>query len=58
MAKEVGKKQARKFSGHDTNKAFDRYCQITDDDTFNMAQLMAKMRGKVVEFKKKAGKNE
>jgi integrase len=52
LAKEVGKDKARKFSGHDTNKAFDRYCQIADDDTFDMAQLMAKMRGKVVEFKK------
>jgi hypothetical protein len=42
MAIEVGKDRAKKFSGHGTNKGFDRYCQIADDETFDMAQLMAK----------------
>jgi len=52
IAMAAGKKNARNFSGHQTNKAFDRYCQISDDDSFDMTQLMAKMRGKVVNFKK------
>ncbi len=52
IAMVAGKKNARNFSGHETNKAFDRYCQISDDDSFDMTQLMAKMRGKVVDFKK------
>ena len=51
IAKAAGKEQARKYSGHLTNKAFDRYCQIDDDDTFDISQLMAKMRGKVVSLK-------
>lgn len=50
IAKVAGKKKAKKASGHGTDKAFDRYCQIGDDDTFDMAQLMAKMRGKVVDL--------
>ncbi|MCG8410938.1 MAG: hypothetical protein MI739_06620, partial [Bacteroidales bacterium] len=48
IAKVAGKKKARIFSGHDTNKAFDRYCQIGEKDSHDMAELMAKMRGKVV----------
>ncbi len=46
----MGKKSAIYFSGHDTNKAFDRYCQIGEQDDFESAQLMAKMRGKIVDF--------
>lgn len=52
IAKAVGKDKARKYSGHNTNKAFDRYCQIGDDDTFDISELMAKMRGKTVSFDK------
>lgn len=52
IAKELGKDRARKFSGHHTDKAFDRYCQIVDEDTFDSAQIMAKIRGKLVDFKK------
>ncbi|MCG8551599.1 MAG: hypothetical protein MI799_14460 [Desulfobacterales bacterium] len=51
IAKAAGKEKARKYSGHLTNKAFDRYCQIGDDDTFDISQLMAEMRGKVVSLK-------
>jgi len=51
IAMVAGKKQARNFSGHETNKAFHRYCQIADDDSFDMTQLMAKMRGKIIDFK-------
>jgi len=38
-------------------KAFDRYCQIADDDSLDMSQLIAKARGKIVDLKaaKKAG---
>lgn len=56
MAKALGKTKARKFSGHDTDKAFDRYCQIGDEDTFNSAQIMAKIRGKIIDFKSKKKK--
>jgi hypothetical protein len=50
LAKEVGEKKA---SGHDTNEAFNRYCQYQDDDTFEMVQVAAKLKGKIVDFKKK-----
>jgi integrase len=52
IAKAAGRETARKYSGHHSNKAFDRYCQIGDDDTFDTSKLMAKIRGKSVEFKK------
>jgi integrase len=58
IAKAAGKKQARKFSGHETNKAFDRYCQISDDESYDMTQLMAKMRGKVIDLKKAKGEEK
>lgn len=45
IGKVLGKKRARDYSGHDTNEAFDRYCQIGDRDDFDISQLMAKMRG-------------
>lgn len=44
---------AKKFSGHGTNKAFDRYCQIADDETYDMAKFIAKKRGKVVDIRNK-----
>ena len=54
IAKELGKDRARKFSGHHTDKAFDRYCQIVDEDTFDSAQIMAKIRGKIVKLETKS----
>jgi len=43
LAIAAGKDKARDFSGHNTNKAFDRYCQV-DDESFDMAQLLSKLR--------------
>jgi len=56
IAKAAGHDAARKFSGHGTNKAYDRYAQIIDEESYDMTQLVAKMRGKVVDFKKAGGK--
>jgi len=57
IGKAMGKKKARGFSGHDSNAAFDRYCQIGEQDDFEASQLMAKIRGTVVDFKEaKKGK--
>lgn len=47
-----GRDKARQGSGHDTDKAFDRYCQVADD-SFDVATLMAKRRGKVVKLRKR-----
>jgi len=57
IGKVMGKKKARDFSGHDTNKAFDRYCQIGDQDDYIVSQMMAKMRGEVIELRKAEGDN-
>ncbi len=58
IGKMLGKDRARDFSGHDTNEAFDRYCQIGEQDDFDISQPMAKARGKIVDFEtaKKAQK--
>lgn len=55
IAKAAGRKAAKKFSGHGTNKAYDRYAQISDEESFDMTKLMAKMRGKIVDFDKAKG---
>ena len=57
LAKEVGEAGAKKASGHNTNKAFERYCQYQDDDTFEMVQAAAKIKGKIIEFKKEQKQN-
>lgn len=44
---------ARKASGHETNKAFDRYCQVQDSSAFDAAKIVASRRGNVVELKVK-----
>lgn len=54
LAKEVGESGAKKATGHDTNKAFERYCQYQSDDTFEMVQVAAEIKGKIFEFKRKA----
>jgi len=56
LAKKAGRDNARKASGHETNKAFDRYCQYQDDDTFEVVRIAAEMKGKVIEFEEKAKK--
>jgi hypothetical protein len=53
LAKEVAEKNAKKASGHDTSAAFYRYYQYQDDDTFEIVQVAAKLKGKIVDFKKK-----
>ncbi|MCP4550511.1 MAG: hypothetical protein GY834_00400 [Bacteroidetes bacterium] len=50
IGKAMGKKKAKSFSGHNSNAAFDRYCQIGDQDDLAASQLMANMRGKVIDF--------
>lgn len=53
LAKEVGKEGARKASQHETNKAFDRYCQAHDDDTFQYVKIAETLkRGKVINLQK------
>lgn len=53
LAKEVGKEGARKASQHETNKAFDRYCQVHDDDTFEYVKIAETLkRGKVINLQK------
>ena len=58
IGKTLGKKQAKNYSGHDSNAAFDRYCQVGEQDDFFISQHMAKMRGTMVDFEdlKKAKK--
>ena len=56
LAREVGEFGAKKATGHETNKAFERYCQYLDDDAFEMVRLAAKMKGKVVSFEHKRQK--
>ena len=47
LARLVGTDGARKATGHETNKAFDRYCQHQDDSAFEMSQIIIqKKRGK------------
>lgn len=57
IAKLEGKDAARRHSGHRTNKAFDRYCQMDEKESSDMAQLVIKRRthAEVLEFKKKQG---
>lgn len=50
-----GTQNAREASAHETNKAFDRYCQFQNDTAFKMAELL-KDKGKVIEFPKKQKK--
>jgi hypothetical protein len=52
----VGEHGAKKATGHDTNKAFERYCQYQDDDTFEMVRVAAEMKGKVINFEHKKQK--
>jgi len=46
LARVVGTDGARKATGHTTNKAFDRYCQVQDESAFEMAKVIEKRRGK------------
>jgi len=59
LAKIAGRDNAKKFTGHDTNKAFERYCQAQDDTAFEMAKIVAEKRsgGQVIQLERerKAG---
>lgn len=50
-AVEFGREKAKESSGHQTNKAFDRYCQV-DDFSFDIVKRTAEKQGKIVRFKK------
>ena len=55
-AVEFGREKTKESSGHGTNKACDRYCQV-DDFSFDIVTATAKKQGKIVELeaiKKKA----
>lgn len=51
IARRAGTVNARKASAHETNKAFDRYCQYQDDTAFEMAQIV-KGKKRLVRVKK------
>ncbi|MCP4141927.1 MAG: hypothetical protein GY755_16905, partial [Chloroflexi bacterium] len=53
IARQAGSDNARKASAHETNKAFDRYCQFQDDTAFDMAKIIRKSRKKSTNFKLK-----
>jgi len=55
IAKRAGTRNAREASAHETNRAFDRYCQFQNDTAFQMAGLL-KQDDTVVEFQKKEKK--
>jgi hypothetical protein len=58
IAKLAGSENAKKASGHMTNKAFERYCQAQDETGFKMATLIkekSQKEGKVIPFTKKEG---
>lgn len=40
LAKAVGRDGAKELSGHKTNKAFDRYCQMEGERAFEMAKVV------------------
>ena len=40
IARMAGTANAREASGHETNKAFDRYCQFQNDTAFKMAEML------------------
>ena len=48
LARSAGTDNAKKASGHDTNKAFDRYCQVQDKTAFEMSKLIVKKKKKTV----------
>jgi hypothetical protein len=60
IARRYGETSAIKTSGHQTNKAFERYCRVQDHTALEMAKARAdtvKNGGEVIDFKKvKSGK--
>ena len=60
LGKIQGRKAAKKHSGHRTNKAFDRYCQIDEQESADIAKLIIKKKtnAEVLGFDKLAGKGQ
>lgn len=58
IARLAGTQNAREATAHETNKAFDRYCQFQNDTAVKMAELLKRDKGnaEVLEFPQKAGK--
>jgi len=55
LAKRYGEDAAKDASEHETNKAFDRYCQMQGERAFEMSKLVRKpKKGEVVSIKKEA----
>ena len=52
----VAKDAAKKHSGHRTNKAFDRYCQMEEKESSDMAQFIIRRKTGAdgLEFKEKS----
>lgn len=50
IARQAGSENAKKASGHMTNKAFERYCQAQDETGFEMAKLIRRpnKNGKII----------
>lgn len=59
IAKMAGRDNAKKASAHETNKAFERYCQAEDETAFAMAEMIRRPKScsNVVRSKKKFNKN-
>lgn len=56
-ARMLGSEEAKKASGHRTNKAFDRYNQAINDGAFQVvSKIRERMTGKVLPLKRKAEK--
>ncbi len=52
IARRAGTQSAREASDHETNKAFDRYCQFQNDTAFKMVELLKKDSAEILEFPK------
>ncbi|WP_243546335.1 tyrosine-type recombinase/integrase [Pseudodesulfovibrio tunisiensis] len=58
LAKLAGRDAAKDASEHDTNKAFDRYCQLQGERAFEMSKLIRRAQGngeKIVHLKRRGG---
>jgi len=55
LARIEGRDNAKKATGHDTNRAFERYCQAQDETAFQMAKVVAgrKKQAEIISFEKK-----
>jgi integrase len=54
IAKRYGTENARKASAHETNTAFNRYCQFQDDTSFKMAKkVKGNSKSKIIQFQGK-----